>query len=89
MEITALDRKKIGELKKYSQPKCPGCGAKMNLTVGKSGTRENYYDAWYYCDNDRCLAGWSTRPKSHINAYQAAFMAYQATTQRKGETYEN
>ena len=77
-EISAMEYGRIAEIKKYSQPKCPGCGKDMRLRYGESMTRNELFEAWYFCRE----CGWNIWPKYDKNAAFAVENAYKAAIRR-------
>ena len=78
--ISAMELKRIAEIKKYRQPKCPGCANEMILGYGHSQTRPGLFEAWYYCPHD----GWNVWPQYDNNAAFAVEKAYKAASVRRG-----
>jgi len=80
---TKMELSKIAEIKKYTQPRCPGCQTEMQLCWGSSALRENYFLAFYRCANNECIGRWSTGYQSSLNAAHAVEDAYKAAMLRK------
>ena len=79
---TKIELSKIAELKKFKQPGCPGCGTEMYLCWGSSALQENYFLAYYRCQNPECIGRWQTGYQSSLNAYHAVEDAYKAAMKR-------